>query len=149
MTRIGHTRGSLLAILVIGAAASAFAPKTAGAADPQIEQAVAHGGDLFLHNTFGGRGKFCESCHLGGGRKPGRLPDGKPIASLSNAAAIFPRVSEDDGTLITLSDQIRTCVAGALNGKAPAYGSVELNSLVAYVTSLSQGKSIDMGGEPK
>jgi thiosulfate dehydrogenase len=38
---------------------------------------------------------------------------------------------------------------GAIRGKPPAYSSDELNSLVAYVTSLSKGKVIDMGGAPR
>ncbi len=130
-------------------AVSVMASAPAWAADPQLQQAIAHGKELFFHETFGGRGRVCESCHLGGGTRQGQRPDGEPIPSLSNAAAIFPRISEDDHKLITLADQVRVCVGGALNGHAPAYGSDELNSLVAYVTSLSQGKPIDMGADPK
>jgi len=138
----------LLAALVLAATSSlGWAPSDA--ADPQLQQAISRGHDLFLHNTFGGRGRVCETCHVGGGTRQGRRPDGEPIPSLSNAATIFPRISQDDGRLITLSDQVRVCVGGALNGNPPAYGSDELNSLVAYVTSLSQGKSIDMGADPK
>ncbi len=138
----------IVAATVLGALAL-LGPTASRAADTQLQQAIARGSELFQHNTFSGRGRVCETCHLGGGIREGQRPDGVPIPSLSNAAAIFPRISKDDNRLITLADQVRVCIGGALNGKPPAYGSDELNSLVAYVTSLSQGKAIDMGGDPK
>jgi len=118
-------------------------------ADSQLEKAIAQGKDAFTHNTFNGNGRFCQTCHLSGGMAPGRLPDGKAIPSLANAAAVFPLFKPRQGRVVTLSDQIRNCVGGALEGNAPAYGSDELNALVVYVTSLSQGKAIDMGGKPQ
>jgi len=51
--------------------------------------------------------------------------------------------------LVTLEDQVRRCVAGGLQGKAPAYDSTEMRAMIAYLTSLSQGKAIDMGGRPQ
>jgi thiosulfate dehydrogenase len=120
----------------------------AAAADAVLQQAIARGREHFLHDSFGGHGRVCDTCHLGGGTLAGKGPDGQPIPSLSNAAAIFPRVSED-GRIITLSDQVRACVAGAIRGTPPAYGSDELNALLAYLGSLSQGKPLDMGGDPR
>jgi len=148
MRHTGSTKHRIFATLVLGTIAL-IGSTASRAADSQLQQAIARGSELFQHNTFGGRGRVCETCHLGGGTREGRRPDGAPIPSLSNAAAIFPRISQDDNRLITLADQVRVCIGGALNGNAPAYGSDELNSLVAYVTSLSQGKPIDMGGDPK
>ncbi|MGD0493363.1 MAG: cytochrome C [Steroidobacteraceae bacterium] len=135
---------------IAGAALAAFLVRAGVPADPQLQKAIARGADAFAHEKFGGSGRVCESCHLGGGLPAGRRPDGVAIPSLANAAAVFPRISGDEGhSLITLSDQVRACVAGAIRGTPPAYGSDELNSLVAYVTSLSQGKAIEMGGSPR
>jgi thiosulfate dehydrogenase len=103
----------------------------------------------FRTRTFGGQGRVCETCHRGAGTRKGQLPDGEVLPSLSNAAAIFPRIADDQHTLITLADQVRLCVGGAVKGNPPDYGSDELNSLVAYVTSLSQGKAMAMGGAPR
>jgi len=127
----------------------ALAPLSAQALDPALAQAIARGKEHFLHDTFGGSGRVCDTCHRGGGMLPGRLPDGRAIPSLNNAAAIFPRVDDDDQTLITLADQVQHCVAGAIKGTPPAAGSDTLNSLVSYVTSLAQGKAIDMGAPPQ
>jgi len=135
--------------LVIALGAFVLAPRAAVAFEPQLEKAVGEGKSLFAHNTFGGNGKVCESCHLAGGREPGRLPNGTSIPSLSNAAAIFPRYRAKDNRVVTLEDQVQTCVANALQGTPPVYGSVEMNALVSYITSLSQGKAMDMGGKPQ
>ncbi len=137
-------------VLLMGLALSALLmSRAAWAVDPQLEKAVLQGKDSFAHSTFGGNGKVCESCHLAGGKEPGKLPNGKSIPSLANAAAIFPRVRQKDGKVITLPDQIRSCTAVALQGTPPDYGSEELNVLASYVTSLAQGKPIDMGGLPQ
>ena len=136
----------LAATTLFSLAASAVA---ASVADSQLEKVIAQGKDAFTHNTFNGNGRFCQTCHLSGGMAPGRLPDGKAIPSLANAAAVFPLFKPRQGKVVTLSDQIRNCVGGALEGNPPAYGSDELNALVVYVTSLSQGKAIDMGGKPQ
>ena len=123
---------------------------TAHAADmsAQLQAAVKQGKEIFMHPTFGGNGKACNSCHHDGGTGPGALPDGTPLPSLSNAAAIFPRFSKK-GKLITIQDQVRNCVAGAIEGTPPAYDSDKMRLLVVYLTSLSQGKAVDMGGKPR
>ena len=91
----------------------------------------------------------CQSCHVDGGTGPGKLPNGTAIPSLSNAAAIFPRFNPRANKVVTLEDQLRNCIAGALQGKPPAYGSEQLTQLVSYVTSLAQGKPLDMDGKPQ
>lgn len=122
---------------------------TASAMDPELMQAVQRGKQLFTHETFGGKGAVCESCHLNGGVGPGKRPDGKAIPSLTNAAAVFPRYKAQAGQVFTLQDQIRGCVGMAVQGTPPDYGSASLNDLTVYVTSLAQGKPIDMGGKPQ
>lgn len=143
---LGFARRFVTGLAVVSSATLAT---TAFAMDPQLAQAVARGKQLYLHEHFGGNGRVCNSCHLGGGREPGRLPDGTPIPSLVNAATIFPRIARHGGHLITLPDQVEHCIGGALQGNPPDYGSTRLNALVAYVTSLAQGKPIDMGGKPR
>ncbi|MDA8417191.1 MAG: cytochrome C [Betaproteobacteria bacterium] len=117
--------------------------------DPELTRSIQSGKQLFTHETFGGNGAVCETCHLNGGVGAGKRPDGKPIPSLTNAAAIFPRYKAKVGKVWTLQDQVRGCAGMALQGTPPEYGSTELNDLVAYVTSLAQGKPIDMGGKPQ
>jgi thiosulfate dehydrogenase len=119
------------------------------ALDTRLEQSIRDGKQLYAHETFGGNGRTCETCHVNGGIGPGKTPDGKAIPSLANAAAIFPRFNAKANKVFTLQDQVRGCVNGALQGKPPAYDSDALTGLVSYVTSLSQGKPIEMGGKPE
>ena len=135
----------LAAVLVLGLCAPAVRAKVP---DP-LHAAIQRGSRIFATATFGGRGMTCQSCHSGGGRIAGRLANGSRIPSLGNAAAIFPRYSPRAGKVITLGDQIRACIAGAIGGKPPAYGSRKLTDLVSYLTFLSNGKPIDVGGKPK
>jgi thiosulfate dehydrogenase len=113
----------------------------------QLQSAANQGKEIFMHPSFGGNGKACDSCHRNGGLGRGALPDGTPLPSLSNAAAIFPRFNKK-GKLIVIQDQVRNCVAGAIKGTPPAYDSDKMRLLVVYLTSLSQGKTVDMGGKP-
>lgn len=110
-----------------------------------IAKAVAAGKQSFLHDTFGGNNRTCSSCHMAAGQGPTVTPGGAHLPSLGAAATHFPRYNARTGKVITLQDQIRACVAGALGGKPPASDSVTMTDLVSYLTSLSQGKPMDMG----
>ncbi|MDX8379536.1 MAG: hypothetical protein R8K48_05760 [Gallionella sp.] len=137
------------ALLIVLALNLLMLPQIARAAVPQLEKSIQQGAEIFSHKTFEGNGRVCASCHLAGGHSAGKLPNGKVIPSLNNAATIFPRYRARDNKVITLSGQVRSCVAGGLQGKPPAYGSVKLNAVVSYITSLSQGKAMEMGGKPQ
>jgi thiosulfate dehydrogenase len=129
----------------------AVAGANAGAAadGDSLQQVVERGKDLFMTATFKGNGRHCNTCHKGGGTAMSELPNGKKFASLSNAASIFPRYDAENHRVKTLLDQVQHCVGAALKGKPPAYDSAEMTELVSYITSLSQGKPVDMDGKPK
>ena len=114
-----------------------------------LEQSIQHGKQLFTTAHFGGNGRTCNSCHRGEGKAEGQLPNGKSIPSLSNAATIFPRYSRGAKKVITLPQQVHRCIMNALQGMPPAYDSAAITDLVSYLTSLSQGKRINMGGAPR
>jgi thiosulfate dehydrogenase len=99
----------------------------------------------FLHDTCGGKDRTCSSCHTAAGHGPTVTPNGGHFPSLDAAATHFPRYNARAGKVITLQDQVRACVTGALAGKPPAADSVTMTDLVSYLTSLSQGKPMAMG----
>ena len=136
---------------ILAAAVIMFFASVSHAAGPglPLEKSVAAGKALFMHGTFGGNGRTCETCHTAGGTVQGKMPGNITIPSLLNAAAIYPRFNLRVNKVITLEDQIRNCILGALHGKPPAYGSIRMNALVSYITSLSRGKPMDMGGKPQ
>jgi len=135
-------------ILGLGLAV-AGTPAGAAANADSLQQVVERGKGLFMTATFEGNGRHCNTCHKGGGTAMGELPDGKQIPSLGNAAAIFPRYDGESHRVKTLQDQVQHCALNALKGKPPAYDSAEMTELVTYLTSLSQGKRVDMGGKPQ
>lgn len=114
-----------------------------------LHQSILHGKKLFMTEHFGGNGRTCDTCHRGGGKKEGKLPNGKKIPSLRNAAAIFPRYNKNAGMVLTLQQQVHRCIHGALKGSPPAYDSADMTDLISYLTSLSEGKAIHMGGSPR
>lgn len=121
--------------------------QSAYAAPDPLQTSIKNGQRIYAAETFGGNGKTCNSCHIGLGKTAGMLPNGKPLPSLANAGVIFPRTHM--GKVVTLEGRVRQCVQGALQGEAPAYGSEQLVDLVTYISSLSNGKPLNMGGAPK
>lgn len=143
------SRKTITAVFLLSSGLCLLSIQEAAAAEQQLEKAIQAGKILFVHETFGGNGKRCQSCHVNGGVGAGELPNGTAIPSLSNAAAIFPRFNQKASKVITLEDQVRNCVAGGIQGQPPAYGGEQLTQLVSYVTSLAQGQPLDMGGKPQ
>lgn len=139
------TLGAALSLLSL----CALGIPQAAATEPHLEKAIQRGQALFAHETFGGNGMTCQSCHVDGGVPPGKLPNGTAIPSLANAAVIFPRFNPRANKVITLDDQVRNCIARALQGQPPAYGSEQLMQLVSYLASLAQGKPLDINGRPQ
>ena len=137
------------------AAAMKEKPADPAAAAKMLDSAASEGGKIFAHDTFGSHRKIhgmsvtCETCHLGGGQVAGRMPNGKAIPSLVNAAAIFPRYNPKFHSVVTLDMQIQHCVKGGLGGRPPALGSKTMVDMIAYLHSIAKGQTIDAGGMPK
>ena len=147
--RHGRKTITIGAALLFSSGLWALGIPQAAANEPHLEKAIQGGQALFAHETFGGNGMTCQSCHVDGGVAPGKLPNGTAIPSLANAAAIFPRFNPRANKVVTLDDQVRNCIARALQGQPPAYGSEQLTQLVSYLASLAQGKPLDMNGKPQ
>ncbi len=130
----------LVALLSLAVVANVHAAITG-----PLAKSVEKGRNLFIHNTFGGQGLTCQSCHTAAGTGPTVLPNGMQLPSIAPAATRFPHYKARLGRVITLEDQVHGCIAGALGGKAPAYDSSAMRALISYLTSLSQGKRINMG----
>ena len=140
------TRFTVGAALMLSASVAAIAADPAG--DP-LTQTVGKGASLFAHETYGGNGNTCETCHVGGGKVPGMAPNGKTLPSLLNAAAIYPRFSRGAGQVVTLEGQVYQCIRGGLGGTPPEAGSPDLVAIVAYLGAIAQGQTVGIGGAPK
>lgn len=121
--------------------------KPAGA-DPQAElaKAIEKGKALFNNTKLGKTGTSCNSCHPGGGTSGGQVM-GMEIPTLKGAAATFPKYKSLAKRVITLSQMDNMFIEMIMKGKPLELGSDEAVSLAAYVTSLSNGVKIKVGGK--
>ena len=121
--------------------------KPAGA-DPQAElaKAIEKGKALFNNTKLGKTGTSCNSCHPGGETSGGQVM-GMEIPTLKGAAATFPKYKNPAKRVITLEQMDNVCIDMIMEGKPLKLGSDEAVSLAAYVTSLSKGVKIKVGGK--
>lgn len=92
-----------------------FSTVASAAEEPSIKK----GHELFNSTAIASNGKSCASCHPGGkGMEEAATYDDKELAKISNQ-----------------------CLVKALQGKALADGSLELNSLVMYLKTLGAVKA--------
>jgi len=143
-----NNRNILLLIGALSLGVVSLSAHAAADAD-SLQQVVDKGKELFMTASFNGNGRHCTTCHKGGGLEMSELPNGKKFPSLSNAASIFPRYIAKQHLVRTLPDQVQHCVRNAIEGKPPAFDSAEMTELVSYLTSLSQGKPMNMDGKPQ
>lgn len=118
------------------------------AADPRAElvKAIEKGKALFNDKKLGKTGTSCNSCHPGGNSSGGTVM-GMEIPSLKGAAASFPKYKKPANGVITLSQMNNICIKMIMEGEPLKLDSDEAIALTAYVTSLSNGVKIKVGGE--
>src|ERR1019366_3024818 len=71
-----HKKISLMAALLLSSGLCTLGIHQAAATEPQLEKAIQDGEALFVHETFGGAGNTCQTCHVEGGAGPGKSSKG-------------------------------------------------------------------------
>ena len=74
----------------------------------------------------------CTSCHQAAGTKPGALP-------FIGLPAIFPEYNKRLNKLISLQERINECFKRSENGHPLSFDSIEMNSILAYMSYISKG----------
>ncbi|RMD96772.1 MAG: hypothetical protein D6814_10780 [Calditrichaeota bacterium] len=122
------------------------------------QAAIRAGKELFNDPNLGSNGLSCNSCHPGGGttggeaeiaKKMGHGPYKLPIPSLIGAAARFPKYKVPNDAVITLAQMDNNCIRMFMKGKRLPLNSPESFYLAAYVSSLSDGEEVQVGGSMK
>ncbi len=165
----GRGMGWRVRIMLAMSAVAMAGDALAAPLPPALQQAVSRGAHIFKDDSFGSHVKpvpdaasafatlggsphagprflTCSACHIHGGLTRGLLPDGRRIASLRNAAAVFPRYNAKSHRIMTLEAQIRHCVRDGIVGRPPAYGGSTMVDLVSYLKSIAAGQPIAIGG---
>ncbi|MBB03117.1 MAG: cytochrome C [Planctomyces sp.] len=98
-----------------------------------IEQTDTHP----LSREYVGNKLTCSSCHLKAGLDP-------RAASFLDVATAYPAWSPREKRVITLEDRVLNCFMRSMNGVRPPNGSEVSVAMTAYITWLSQGKTLQM-----
>jgi len=110
-------------------------------ADPakELAKSVENGKKLFFDKSLGTSGMTCNSCHVGGGTKEGKMGD-MVVPPWDNLASKYPRYLEVAKRVFTLDQIVNVCVSQALKGDPLAWDSQKLTDLTAYCVSVKAKK---------
>jgi thiosulfate dehydrogenase len=105
-------------------------------------------GEAIVENTtthpmskgYVGNALNCTSCHLDNGRH-------EKAGTFLGTATAYPAWSPRENRVITLEDRVLNCFMRSCNGTRPPLGSEVSVAVTAYITSLSQGKSLRMNSK--
>ncbi|UCB52969.1 MAG: hypothetical protein JSV10_02445 [Candidatus Zixiibacteriota bacterium] len=135
----------ILMVLLVALIVYAFAQKEekemAKPADPAAELAksVANGKMLFTDTALGTSGKTCNTCHMEGGTKAGKMGE-MAIPAWDNLAPKYPGYFMLAKRVMTLEQVVQFCIVNPLEGKALAWDDQKLTDLTAYCASVKAEK---------
>ncbi len=119
------------------------------------EQSIGHGKDLFNDTKLGTVNRSCNTCHPSGGTTSGEaeipmpLKNGMipklPIPTLIGAAAQFPKYKVPNDAVIQLGEMNNNCIRMFMMGKPLDLNGKDARDLVAYVSTLSNGREVEVG----
>jgi cytochrome c len=105
----------------------------------EVQKSVERGKALFGDTTLGTSGLTCNSCHMEGGTKEGKMED-MTLAAFDNLAAKYPKFFKMADRVMTLDQVVIFCIVNPLKGKPPAWDDHKLTDLTAYVASVKAKK---------
>ena len=128
-----------LAWIVYACAQKEEKQEMAKAADPAAELAksVANGKLLFSDTTLGTSGMTCNSCHMEGGTKAGKMGE-MAVPAWDNLAAKYPMYFMMAKRVMTLEQVVQFCITNPLKGKPLAWDDQKLTDLTAYCASVKK-----------
>ena len=118
------------------------------APDPKAEltKVLNRGKAIFNDPKLGKSGMSCNSCHPNGGTTGGQMM-GMAIPTLKGVAATFPKYKVQAKSVITLQQANNTYIQMIMKGNPQKLDSSDSIALAVYVTSLSNGVPIQVGGK--
>jgi len=132
----------IMIVLFFGLIVYAFAQKEEGEKseiDPaaKLAKSIENGKKLFNDKSLGTSGMTCNSCHMEGGTKEGKMGD-MVVPAWDNLAAKYPKYFMMAKRVMTLDQVVQFCVVNPLKGKALAWDDQKLTDLTAYVASVKK-----------
>ena len=132
----------IMIVLFFGLIVYAFAQKEEGKKseiDPaaKLAKSIENGKKLFNDKSLGTSGMTCNSCHMEGGTKEGKMGD-MVVPAWDNLASKYPKYFMMAKRVMTLDQVVHFCVVNPLKGKALAWDDQKLTDLTAYVASVKK-----------
>jgi cytochrome c len=127
----------LLVMVVTFTVVSGQKEKVEKMMDPhaELDKSVARGKALFMDPKLGTSGMSCNSCHMEGGTKKGKMKD-MVIQPFSNEAAEYPKYFMMAKKVMTLDQVINWCIVKPMKGEPLAWDDTRMADLAAYIASV-------------
>ena|GEM_PF-171341 len=118
--------------------------------DPAAELAksVKNGKALFNDKSLGTSGMTCNSCHVEGGSRDGKMGD-MTIPAFDNLGAKYPVYFKMAERVMTLSQVNNWCITMPMKGEALSWDDQKLADLTAYVASVKKAEAETRAKEAK
>jgi cytochrome c len=123
----------LVCLLILVSGALSLAGEKGADSKQELKQAIMRGKALFVDESLGTNGMSCNSCHVEGGTKPGKMGD-MEIPPFTNVAKKYPMYFKMAEKVMTLDQVINWCILTPMEGKPLTWDDQRLADLTAYVT---------------
>lgn len=100
-----------------------------------LAESVENGKKLFNDKALGESGMTCNSCHMEGGTKDGKMGD-KSVPAFDKLAAKYPKFFMMANRVMTLDQVVNWCIMNPMQGKPLAWDDQKLTDLTAYCASV-------------
>lgn len=110
-------------------------------ADPakELAKSIENGKKLFNDKSLGAGKMTCNSCHMEGGTKDGKMGD-MVIPAFDDLASKYPKYFMMAKRVMTLDQVNNWCIVNPMKGKALKWDDQKLTDLTAYVASVKAEK---------
>ena len=123
----------LVCLLILVSGALSLAGEKGADSKQELKQAIMRGKALFVDESLGTNGMSCNSCHVEGGTKPGKMGD-MEIPPFTDVAKKYPMYFKMAEKVMTLDQVINWCILTPMEGKPLTWDDQRLADLTTYVT---------------
>jgi len=122
----------LICLLILVSGALSIAEEKENDSKQELKQAIMRGKELFVDESLGTNGMSCNSCHVEGGTKPGKMGD-MEIPPFANVAKKYPMYFKMAEKVMTLDQVINFCIITPMEGKPLALDDQRMADLASYI----------------
>ncbi len=111
-------------------------------AKKELKAAYKRGMELFKDASLGTTGMSCNSCHMEGGTKPGKMGD-MEIKPFHNLGDHYPKHFAMGKKVMTLDQVVNLCITSPMKGEALKWDDQRLADLVTYIAHVKPAEKME------